>query len=314
MKRIVYVVLILVGVFLAMVYLFIPSHIQVKSVLRMKCNSSAADRVLGDTSTWNRWWPGAGPQSGHEENGTLTFRGSRYRINRRLLRSFEIGVAWKGEENMSMLLVFPGIYPDSSSLIWSLNLECGLNPIRRIKQYQRALELKSDMDTIIGHARDYLSVEEHVYGIPIREMPVGDSLIVENTRLLAVNPTTIDMYEDVRKLRSYILAHGGKVTGYPKVNVTKRKDGYVLRVALPTSTTMPGSGTIKINELYQGKHLETEVRGGDATIDEAMEQMSNYISDYQRTVIAVPFFSLVTDRIAEPDSTKWITRIYYPVF
>jgi hypothetical protein len=145
-------------------------------------------------------------------------------------------------------------------------------------------------------------------------MPAGDSLIVEKTRFLAVNPTTADIYADVRKVRSYILAHGGRVTGYPKVNVTKRKDGYLLRVALPTDAHIPGSGDIKMNELYQGRHLETEVRGGDATINEAMKQMSNYISDYQRTVIAVPFLSLVTDRMAEPDSTKWITRIYYPVF
>jgi hypothetical protein len=203
MKRIVSVVLILVVVFVALVYLFIPPHIQVKSVVPMKCNGSAADRILGDTSAWNRWWPGTRRQSGddkngtsrqseNDENGTLSFRGNRYRINRRLLRSFEVGVAGKGEEIMrgkgeeimSMLSVFPGIYPDSSSLIWTFNVECGLNPIGRIIQYQRALELKDDMDTIMGHARDYLSAEDHVYGIRIRQMPVGDSLIAETTRLL----------------------------------------------------------------------------------------------------------------------------------
>jgi hypothetical protein len=313
MKRIVSTALILVVVFLILVYIFIPPRIEVKSVVPMRCNGGGADRALGDTSTWDRWWPGDNRSQGREENGALSFRGSRYRINRRLLRSFEIGVAGKGNEVMTMLSVFPGIYPDSSSLIWTFNMECGPNPIDRIIQYQRALALKDDMDTIMGHIRAYLT-EDHVYGISIREMPVGDSLIVENTRLLAGNPTTADIYEDVRKVRSYILAHGGKVTGYPKVNITKRKDGCLLRVALPTDTPMPGSGNIKMNELYQGRHLETEVRGGDGTINEAMLQMNNYINDYHRTVIAVPFLSLVTDRSAEPDSTKWITRIFYPVF
>ena len=323
MKRIVSIILILVVVFVALVYLLIPSHIQLKSVVPMKCNGSAADRILGDTSTWNRWWPeasgrpgdenGARRQPGQEEGGTLSFRGRGYRINNRLRRSFEIAVAGKGEEIMSTLLVFPGIYPDSCSLIWSFSMECGLNPIDRVKQYQRALALKEDMDTIMGHIRGYLT-EDHIYGISIHEMLPGDSLITETTHLLAGNPSTDYIYAELRKMRSYILAHGGRVTGYPKVSTTKTKDGYLVRVAQPTDVRMPGSADIQMKELVQGRHMEAEVRGGNATIDEAMEQMNNYISDYQRSVIAVPFLSLVTDRSTEPDSTKWVTRIYYPIF
>jgi len=35
--------------------------------------------------------------------------------------------------------------------------------------------------------------------------------------------------------------------------------------------------------------------------------------DYQRAIIAIPFQMLITDRTKETDSTKWITRLYYPV-
>jgi hypothetical protein len=66
---------------------------------------------------------------------------------------------------------------------------------------------------------------------------------------------------------------------------------------------MPGGGNM----------LVTEVKGGQIEVNKASVQLLNYISDYNRTAPAIPFESLVTDRRKEPDSSKWITRIYYPV-
>jgi hypothetical protein len=62
-----------------------------------------------------------------------------------------------------------------------------------------------------------------------------------------------------------------------------------------------------------GNILTGEVTGGQKQIEEADRQMQLYIMDYQRSIIAIPFQMLITDRTKEPDSTKWITRIYYPV-
>jgi hypothetical protein len=59
--------------------------------------------------------------------------------------------------------------------------------------------------------------------------------------------------------------------------------------------------------------LRAEVKGGNATVEEALHQMKIFISDYQKTAMAIPFESLVTDRSKEPDTSKWITRIYTPV-
>ena len=62
-----------------------------------------------------------------------------------------------------------------------------------------------------------------------------------------------------------------------------------------------------------GNILVVEVRGDQQTINEAIKQIEKYITDYQRSIIAIPFQSLITDRSKESDSTKWITKIYYPV-
>jgi hypothetical protein len=45
-----------------------------------------------------------------------------------------------------------------------------------------------------------------------------------------------------------------------------------------------------------------------------LHQIQLYIQDYHRTLMALPFQQLITDRSAEPDTTRWITDIYVPLF
>jgi hypothetical protein len=42
--------------------------------------------------------------------------------------------------------------------------------------------------------------------------------------------------------------------------------------------------------------------------------MRNYISDHQYADAAVPYQSLITNRVTEKDTTKWVTKICYPVY
>ena len=119
----------------------------------------------------------------------------------------------------------------------------------------------------------------------------------------------------VDELRAYILQQGAKETGYPMLNVfTKDSINYLVKVALPVSKALPSSGTMSYRWMLPGGNiLITEVKGGPEEIKRAYRQVELYISDFQRVAPAIPFESLVTDRRAEKDSTKWITRIYYPV-
>jgi hypothetical protein len=89
---------------------------------------------------------------------------------------------------------------------------------------------------------------------------------------------------------------------------------YHVRVALPISKVLSTSGEILEKRMPgQGNILVTEFKGGIDAANKAFAQIENYANDYQRVAPAIPFYSLVTDRLAEPDSSKWITKIYFPV-
>ena len=61
------------------------------------------------------------------------------------------------------------------------------------------------------------------------------------------------------------------------------------------------------------KVLATHIKGGTYKIYHALGQMQTYLNDYHLFSPAIPFQSLVTNRLSEPDSSKWITNIYYPL-
>jgi hypothetical protein len=128
-------------------------------------------------------------------------------------------------------------------------------------------------------------------------------------------PETSEVYGIISKLRDYAIKNGAKENDYPMLNITQLENkDYQMMVAIPLNKPVPTKGNIVINKMVLGNILVTEVKGGKNTIENAFIQLSNYIRDKRHSSPAIPFESLVTNRIAEPDTTKWITKIYYPIF
>ena len=176
--------------------------------------------------------------------------------------------------------------------------------------------MNADIEAILRGLGSYLEDARKVYGIEIVEKGTqDDTLVVETSRTDSVYPTTEEVYSEVQKLERFVKEHGGRVTGHPIMNVTSGPGTYKLRVALPVDREGKEEGDMRYHSLPQRvPWLEADVRGGELTVREALRQMENYIADHQKTVMAIPFLSLVTDRMAEPDTSKWVTRIYYPIF
>jgi hypothetical protein len=85
-------------------------------------------------------------------------------------------------------------------------------------------------------------------------------------------------------------------------------------VGIPVNKVLNESGDIVLKRMVLGNILEAEVQGGTFRVNQAAKQLEHYVSDYKYSSPAIPFQQLVTNRLQEPDSSRWITRLYYPVF
>ena len=127
-------------------------------------------------------------------------------------------------------------------------------------------------------------------------------------------PLKANIYNLIGNLRKYINLKDAKETNYPMLHINKINDtAFKTMVAVPVNKYLEGNGKIFNKRFVPWKVLTAEVKGGTYTVNEAIDQMAIYRSDYQIQAMALPFASLVTDRSEEPDTLQWITRIYTPI-
>jgi len=148
----------------------------------------------------------------------------------------------------------------------------------------------------------------------IQESSTKDTFLIATKSFFKGYPGTADIYGMVGKLRAYAEKVRAFETGYPMLNVTRVDSEFQVMTALPVDRELRGGGDILYRRLVPGKFLVGDVKGGVGSVDAGFERMRQYISDHGRTVMAIPFQSLITDRSKAPDSTQWLTRLYYPVY
>jgi hypothetical protein len=144
---------------------------------------------------------------------------------------------------------------------------------------------------------------------------VTDSILISTYSHSKNYPSTNFIYGLIDQLKKYIASQSAKETGFPMLNInTTDSINYLTRVAIPVNRKLPSSGNISYKWMLSGGNiLVTDVKGGPSSINNAFDQVENYVNDYHHFAPAIPFQSLITDRSKEPDTSKWITIIYYPV-
>lgn len=316
MKKFLLILLSLLVLLSVSSYIFIPSTLQISKADYIKGNVYGAYRVLSNKKTWGKWWPENSISSDKvDSSGTQTFayKGFKYQLSQKYYNAIEVQMRTKHSVIDSRIILIK-IKDDSVILDWKCTLATSINPITRILKYAEAEKIRNNMTGILSNLSSYLDDQKNIYGVKFNLVMSKDSTMVLTKKISKKYPTTSDIYELVTKLKKYIASENAKESNYPMLHVKVLDDStYETMVAIPVNKRLTGNSTISYSHFVPWKVITAEVIGGNKTVNEALKQMKIFISDYQISAMAIPFESLVTDRSKEPDTTKWITRIYTPV-
>lgn len=307
----------LVVLLLAGSYVFVPGKLTIAAVTLINATSKGTYRCLSEKNKWPKWWPDSDSKQ-HSSTGNkedlFVYNGSTYQISQQLFNTIEVLIQNNNYKINSFLYVIP-LRADSVAIEWKGFLQTSLNPLTRMRQYLQARDLKNDMTTILARLKPFLEKKENIYNITIEETTVKDTLLVASKAVTTGYPATSDVYDLIKKLKAYIRIQGASETNYPMLHV-KPIDSthFEAMVAIPVNKELKNTKNIFFKTMVAGNILVTEVTGGPHRISQAYAQLENYMEDYQKVPPAIPFESLVTDRLQQTDTTKWVTRIYYPVF
>jgi hypothetical protein len=296
MKKWLWVTVAVIVAAFASVYIFIPAQLNIAQITTINCTANGAYRVLSNADKWQTWWPGV-----QNDSNTIHYKHGSFSITNKLRNTLEILIQQNDLMPTSVLHVFPAT-GDSSTLNWQCRISTGNNPFKRIQHYLQAVIIKSSIDSALSRFKTFAEKKENIYGISFRESIFKDSFVISSKLFLKDYPTVTTVYTALNALKKYSNAQQAKQTGYP------------LMTALPVNRQLPASGPFFNQRIPLNRFLVTRVRGGNAAVDNAIYQFQLYIQDYQRTVMALPFQQLVTDRSVEPDTSRWVTDIYFPLF
>lgn len=312
MKKWIGFLVLLLVIFIASVFIFIPNIISVDRHFSVAVNHSGLYRNLSESARWKEWWPDT--SSGKTSDSAYSYHGFNFKLRNQQTFSLVISITRPQQEIMSSLN-FVSTVKDSVTLDWEAKMTSSYNPIKRLNRYLEARKLATTMDELVEAMTNFYSVTANMYGFDIQKKTVVDSTLLSTFASSKGYPSNEFIYDLIGQLKTYIKEQGAKETGFPMLNIfTHDSLNYMTKVAIPVDTKLKPSGNMAYRWMLPGGNmLITEVKGGPVRIAQAYQQIETYISDFQRVAPAIPFLSLVTDRIQIPDTSKWVTRIYYPV-
>jgi hypothetical protein len=307
-KWFIIIVLILIA-FMAGIYLLIPRTNIFSYETVVNCTPNGATRQIVNSDKWKLWWPGKS-----KNENVYSFKECDYRIDKILLDGFEATIFTNNDSAKAILQIFPTALDSTQFTVTSI-YTFSMNPVKRLIQYFHFSAIKSNMESLTADIRKYFQKEKNIYGMQVLEQKVTDSSLIAVKQSFSHYPTTQEIYTLINSIKEYIREKGEEETNYPMLNVYQEQPTlYDVMVAIPTKRDLPSEGKFQLKKMILGNILMAEVKGGSQRILEGERELTNYLNDYRKSSPAIPYQSLVTNRMQETDSSKWITRLYYPVF
>ena len=309
MKKVLFVSVLLISCFL--LYYFLPNHIAEDKSKIISVNAKAFSRTIRDENVWIKWWPGYKTE---ESKNSFTFNECIYTIVEKRYTSLLINIK-TGKDSFTSELIFTPVNKDSVMLSWNGKVLSPVTVLNKLKLYMRAKTIKKDMGTIMDKIQDFYSNEENIYGLAIKKDFVKDSMLISTYVQTNTFPDSQIIYSMIEKLINHAKANDALQTNPPMLNIfTTDSIHYKTQVALPLNKKLRDENDIVYRWMLGGGNiLISEVKGGYIAINRGFSAMENYVKDHERVAPAIPFQQLITNRQLEPDTSKWITRLFWPV-
>ncbi len=301
MRKVLLVICGITLLFVIGVYLLVPATLRIAEAGVVSASFPAAKRFIFEKQNWHKW---SDPES---------FLNHSHEITNTFFTKTDIMISNKDGQYQTSLRLIP-LNIDSTGIEWEYTLPTGNNPFTRIGKYMQAKRLKMHMDSVMLLLVNFLNDKDRVYGTAVRKEQLPDRPLLSRYIVLNREPTPADTYELLSKVQEQARLQNDSAIG-PAMKYSARIDStrFELMVAIPTSRMLKTNGDYVAKGLVGGNLIATEVHGGESELRKAWKGLEEYKADHRLSSPAIPFEEMRTDRTKEKDSSKWITKIYYPI-
>ena len=127
----------------------------------------------------------------------------------KLRTTVDVLIQHDGSDINSTIDIIP-LANDTTGIQWQCSMASGLNPVGKIMNYNKAVDIKKNIDDILQHFQVFIENLDNVYGIQIQQSSTKDTLLICTKSRMAEYPTTADTYNLINKLKKHIIPYGAK--------------------------------------------------------------------------------------------------------
>ena len=239
-----------------------------------------------------------------KDDSIFTLNNCEVIIANKMLNGFEVKMV-NNNDTLNSFFSFTSAQNDKKSIL-------GFTSTQKVNSKSVFLQTAT---AILQKAETFFNDEEKVYGFKTKMERTADFYLLSLKNTDNRKPTTEEVYKLIGNVENYIALKQGKIKNPPMLNVYEEElNKYTTMVAVPTTKQIEGQGNIYFKQLVDGNLLTAIVKGGSFTVEQAEAQLKIYLTEYKKTSPAIPYQTLITNRLQEKDTTKWITKLNYPVF
>jgi hypothetical protein len=266
------------------------------------------ERNVVNLKAWEKWWPGK-----RVADSVFEYNGEQLHIDLVLLNGFQASNV--GDNRRRYVFQFTPQPGSKTSITFATVDYVDANPFSKATGYLRYFSRHREISTWVDSVKGFFADTKKLYGMDVTRTRVTDPSLIALKQYFDHEPTVAEVYGLINELRAYIIAQGGKERNRPMVNMYKETDKmFMTMVAIATDKELPATDRYLLKRMELGYILTGTVIGGPALVKQGEENLSSYARDYSKVAPAIPYQLWVTDRMLQPDTAQWETKLYYPIF
>jgi hypothetical protein len=135
---------------LALIYLLIPSKVQVSETNFVKSNMQQAFADLSDTSSWDEWWPKKeGLIQKNKSGDQFFYREFSFELGGKANDGIKINIKSDLSDQIS-IIELRMVSMDSVKITWVCNNLTSVDPVKRFLKYRQSLSLKKSKKDLLA--------------------------------------------------------------------------------------------------------------------------------------------------------------------
>ncbi|MET3979372.1 hypothetical protein ABIB62_001958 [Mucilaginibacter sp. UYP25] len=293
------------------IYFIIPQKIKTTHIVQIDATDVNVAKFLVNKKPWDKWWPGKHSASNPD---LFTYNGIEFLLQKNTNSGIDVIIDPKGI-NLTGNISYLASSDEVCKVTWVTQTMSELNPISRVTGYLKIKQETKNIDSILSRFKQFMQQDSNIYGITVAAEKIKFPIVIATTTNTTSYPSVKIIYAAIADLKTQVSGQNAMELDSPMVNIHQVDNGYQVMVAIPINKLItPSKGSV-INKLPKGGNLlTTQVKGGFHTVEIAFNQLKKFQENKGLKSPAMPYGSLLTNRLREPDSAKWVTKIYYPSY